>query len=144
LAENAFKRISATPKATFTDLRNLMRNLSTFSLAWLFYFTVDRCTKLIGPKVKCNKQAREKVEKFQIKFRRSVDVAVCAKNIFGKSKWRHFMGASVQKPFHPAWSAILSRIFSREKFSCKGPGRFSVPLSSRQNSGRRPCAWLYF
>jgi len=26
-------------KATFTDLRNLMRNFSTFSLACLFYFT---------------------------------------------------------------------------------------------------------
>jgi len=26
-------------KATFTNLRNLMRNFSTFSLACLFYFT---------------------------------------------------------------------------------------------------------
>jgi len=39
-------------KVTFTDLRNLMRNFSTFSLACLFYFTVQRYTKLFGPKVK--------------------------------------------------------------------------------------------
>jgi len=35
-------------KATFTDLRNL----STFSLHCLFYFTVHQCTKFFGPKVK--------------------------------------------------------------------------------------------
>jgi len=35
-------------KTTLTDLRNL----STFSLACLFYFTVHRCTKLFGPKIK--------------------------------------------------------------------------------------------
>jgi len=35
-------------KATFTDLQNF----STFSLACLFYFTVHRCTKLFGLKVK--------------------------------------------------------------------------------------------
>jgi len=52
-------------KATFTDLRNLMRNLSA-SLACLFYFTIHQCTKLFGPKI---------VEKIRIKFRRSVNVA---------------------------------------------------------------------
>jgi len=46
---------------------------STFSLACLF--TVHRRTKLLGPKVKYYKQASEKVEKFRIKFRRSVNVA---------------------------------------------------------------------
>jgi len=63
-------------KATFTELRNLMRNFSTFSLACLFYFT-------FGPKsfahrwtVKQNKQASEKAEKFRIKSRRSVNVAL--------------------------------------------------------------------
>jgi len=42
------KRISANPnlKATFTELRNLMRNFSTFSLVCLFYLTIYRCTKL--------------------------------------------------------------------------------------------------
>jgi len=50
-------------KATFTDLRNLMQNFSTFSLACLFYFT-------FGPKsfvhlwtVKWSKQTSEKVDK---------------------------------------------------------------------------------
>jgi len=37
-------------KATFTDLRNLMQNFSTFSLACLFYFTVHRSAKLYVPK----------------------------------------------------------------------------------------------
>jgi len=41
-------RLDYNYKATFTDLRNL----STFSLACLFYFTVHRCTMLFGPKVK--------------------------------------------------------------------------------------------
>jgi len=40
-----------------------MRNFSTFSLACLFHFTVHRCTKLFGPKVKQNKQASKKVGK---------------------------------------------------------------------------------
>jgi len=44
--------VVATNKATFTDLQNLMRNFSTFSLACLFYFTVHRYTKPFGPKVK--------------------------------------------------------------------------------------------
>jgi len=53
-----------------------MRNFSTFSFACLFYFTVHRCTKLFGPKVKSNKQASENVEKFRFKFCRSVNVAL--------------------------------------------------------------------
>jgi len=36
----------------YWSLLNLMRNLSTFSLASLFYYTVHRCTKLFEPKVK--------------------------------------------------------------------------------------------
>jgi len=39
-------------KPTFTDLRNLMRNLSTISLACLIYFIVHRRAKLLGPKLK--------------------------------------------------------------------------------------------
>jgi len=72
-------------KATFTDMRNLIRNLSTFSFACLFYFTVHRCTKLFGPKEKINKQVSEKVEKIRIKFRRSVNVAYEGTTLHNKS-----------------------------------------------------------
>jgi len=47
-----FRTCGSLYKATLTDLRSLMRNFSTFSLACLFYFTAHRCTKLFGPKVK--------------------------------------------------------------------------------------------
>jgi len=39
-------------------------------------FAIHRFTTLFGPKVKKNKQASEKVEKFRIKFRGSVNVAL--------------------------------------------------------------------
>jgi len=62
-------------KATLTNQRDLMRNFSTFSLACLFYFTVNRSTKKFLTESKIKKQANDKVEKFRIKFRRSVNLA---------------------------------------------------------------------
>jgi len=52
MVDKQFINKKAARKATFSDLRNLMRNFSTFSLALFILFTVHRCTKLFGPKVK--------------------------------------------------------------------------------------------
>jgi len=49
---------------TITNLQNLMQNFSTFLLVCLFYYTVYRCTKFFGLKVKENNQVGEKFEKF--------------------------------------------------------------------------------
>jgi len=58
-------------------IKILLKNRMVLShFACLFYFTVHRCTKLFGPKVKQNKQASKKVENFRINFRRSLNVAL--------------------------------------------------------------------
>jgi len=61
------KKKKTISKATFTDLRNLMRNFSTFSLACLFYFSFCPKTFVQPVNGKINKGAK-KLTNFALNF----------------------------------------------------------------------------